>query len=208
LPFIQFPSLQGISVSASPLCKSRFLGFVFPQRNKNGICFSPGIPLLPPTHSPAQGTTPPPTAPPPARPGGTGEGGGTGAADATGGAKLETKVETKLEAKTEEKAIVAEAKAGEKTLLKVGGKYATKAVPFVGIGAAVYFTAEDVGKGNYGMAVVDAAEGVPGLGDIVLAGELGVRGSAWAIEKWSNFVANWAVSINQQIRELDRMSGQ
>ncbi|MFJ1602627.1 SpvB/TcaC N-terminal domain-containing protein [Streptomyces sp. NPDC088253] len=121
--------------------------------------------------------------------GGTpGSGGGS-----TGASELAKTGEKALGTAAEEGTI----KAGAKSL----GHTAVKAAPIAGAGIAVYLVSEDIKEERYGRAFVDAVEGVPGVGDIVLAGDLAIQGGTWAIRKWSQFIGSTTVSTNRQLRE-------
>jgi len=131
------------------------------------------------------GGSPPPTA-----------GGGEGSK----AAGLETKA---AEHELEKGGETALAHAAEAGFAKTAGKYVSKAIPFVGIGVGAYFVKKDLENKEYGRAGVDAAEAIPAVGDAVLVGDVSVQAGTWAIRKWSSFLAEWQVSYDSQLRELE-----
>jgi hypothetical protein len=131
---------------------------------------------------------PPPAPPPPSAP--PAAGGGPGGASAEShvtseSSNLVSKGEQKLVTTEEKVAVKAEEKFGSKVLGKIG-----KLIPFVGIGLGAHFVKKDIENKEYGSAVLDAAEAIPDVGDIVFVGEVLVRAN-WlraqqevANEKW------------------------
>jgi RHS repeat-associated protein len=141
----------------------------------------------PPAPGAGGGATPPPA-------GGSGTaGGGT---DLKKGAELETK-SAELGTKSDAKLMEAGAEAGEKGLLKIGGKYVAKAIPVVGAGVAGYLVAKDIHEKHYGRALVDAAEGVPVYGDAVLAGDIAVQAGSFALDKLKRLQARFSSFVAQ-----------
>jgi RHS repeat-associated protein len=96
-----------------------------------------------------------------------------------------------------EKALVIGA---EKSSLKTGLRFIGKATPIIGAGFAGYLVGKDVREKRYARAVVDAVEGVPLIGDVVLGGELGVDALRFGI----NMLGDLSVSMNQQIRDAGK----
>ncbi len=65
-------------------------------------------------------------------------------------------------------------KVGAKLTAKTVGRYALKFVPYVGIAIGIYFVQKDLREHKFGMAVLDAVEAIPVVGDIVGIGHLAV----------------------------------
>jgi RHS repeat-associated protein len=143
-----------------------------------------------PPHTGSGGGTPPPAGNAP--PSGSVEGSKSAVKEGQTAAKEEVAAVT-----AGEKAIV---KGAEKSGLKASVRVLGKAAPYVGAGFAAYFVGKDLREERYGRAVVDATEGIPYIGDVVLGGELAVDAFRFGI----NLFGDISVSMNKQVRDAGK----